>query len=68
VQTVQHHLVWKPTIVWFVIVLCLAGFWGGVGYGISLAFADSKPERQIVCDESVPEPHIGSAIVCFSRP
>jgi hypothetical protein len=70
-EKMEHERVaWGPTIAWVLIILASLAFWAGVGYGISRAFAaDPKPDPpHIVCDESAPRPHIGTAIVCFTQP
>jgi len=66
----QEPIAWGATIGWVIIILFSLAFWAGVGYGISRAFA-SKPKpdpAHVVCTESAPRPHIGTAITCFQQP
>ena len=63
----SEQIDWKGLVFWLVIICLSLGIWAGIGYGISLAFADSKHKRFTVhCSESKPRPHIGTAIVCTS--
>ena len=54
---------------WIVIGIALTVFWFAVGYLIHDAIAGNpKPDSpHVVCNESKPRPHIGSAITCFSQ-
>ena len=61
---------WTAALFWVALVAGLVIFWGTIAYFVRAAIAGNpKPDPpHIVCNESAPKPHIGTAIVCFSQP